>query len=82
VTYTVTWDPPAVTAASRFLNDDPVGLGQLMDAVELLADDPRPVGSFPYGSGDLRRIRVGRYRVLVEIDSRERTVTVIHLGRT
>jgi mRNA interferase RelE/StbE len=82
VTYSVTWDPPAVIAASRYLADDPVGLTQLMDAVELLADDPRPPGSFPYGSEDLRRVRAGRYRALIEIDPRERTVTVLHLGRT
>jgi mRNA interferase RelE/StbE len=82
VTYSVTWDPPAVIAASRYLADDPVGLTQLMDAIELLADDPRPPGSFPYGSEDLRRVRAGHYRALIEIDPRERTVTVLHLGRT
>jgi mRNA interferase RelE/StbE len=82
VTYTVIWDPPTITAASRYLADDPVGLTRLMDTVELLADDPRPPGSFPYGSEDLRRVRAGRYRVLIEIDPQARTVTVIHLGRT
>jgi mRNA interferase RelE/StbE len=82
VTYTVIWDPPTITAASRYLADDPAGLTQLMDTVELLADDPRSAGSFPYGSEDLRRVRAGRYRVLIEIDPQARTVTVIHLGRT
>jgi mRNA interferase RelE/StbE len=82
VTWTVTWDPPAVAAASRFLAEDPVGLAQLMDAVELLAGDPRPAGSFPYGSADLRRIRAGRYRVLIEISPQEHTVTIVNIGRS
>jgi mRNA interferase RelE/StbE len=39
----------------------------VLNAVDRLADEPRPAGSFPYGSPDLRRLRVGRYRVLYEI---------------
>ncbi|MER6264100.1 hypothetical protein ABT203_31725 [Streptomyces sp900105245] len=35
---------------ARFLKDDPEGLRHLMDAVDLLADQPRPEGSTPYGS--------------------------------
>jgi len=38
-----------------------------VDAIDRLADNPRPAGSFPYGSPDLRRLRVGRYWVLYEI---------------
>ena len=49
--------PPA------FLDDSP-GIRAVLDAIDQLADDPRPDGSFPYGSPDLRRLRVGRYRVL------------------
>jgi mRNA interferase RelE/StbE len=43
--------------------DDPGGLGEVMDAVDALADDPRPAASFPYGSPDLRPLRIGRYRI-------------------
>jgi mRNA-degrading endonuclease RelE of RelBE toxin-antitoxin system len=47
--------------------------------IDRLADDPRPAGSFPYGSPDLRRLRAGRYRVLYEIT--EETVAVRHIAR-
>lgn len=82
MTYTVIWDETAINAAARFLKDDPEGLRQLMDAVDLLADQPRPNGTVPYGSPDLRRMHVGRYRVLYEITQATVTIVVIHLGRT
>ncbi|MFF4652537.1 type II toxin-antitoxin system RelE/ParE family toxin [Streptomyces sp. NPDC001380] len=82
MTYALVWDEPAINAAARFLKDDADGLRLVMDAVDLLADDPRPAGSTPYGSPDLRRIHVGRYRVMYEITEETVTVVVIHLGRT
>jgi mRNA interferase RelE/StbE len=51
----------------------------VLDAIDRLADDPRPAGSFPYGSPDLRRLRVGRYRVLYEIT--EDAIAVRHVAR-
>ncbi|MFF2404454.1 hypothetical protein ACWCY1_25710 [Streptomyces goshikiensis] len=48
MTYQIVWDEPAIDAAARFLKDDADGLRQLMDAVELLADQPRPEGSTSY----------------------------------
>lgn len=51
-----------------------------MDAVDLLADRPRPEGSAPYGSPDLRRMHVGFYRVVYEITEATVTVVVIHVG--
>lgn len=82
MTHTIIWDEAAVNAAARFLKDDPEGLRQLMDAVDLLADQPRPEGTVPYGSPDLRRMHVGRYRVLYEITEVTVTIVVIHVGRT
>jgi mRNA interferase RelE/StbE len=46
----------AISQAAGFL-DDPAGLGEVLDAVDRLAGDPRPAGSFPYGSPDLQRLR-------------------------
>lgn len=80
--WTVSWDPPAIAKASRYLEDDPDGLGQAMDEVELLAAEPRPSNFIAYGSDDLRRLHVGRYRALYEINRDDHTVTVFHLGRT
>ncbi len=49
----------------RFLND-PMGLSEVLDAVEGLATDPDPAGAVPWGPV-LRRLHVGPYRVLYEI---------------
>jgi mRNA interferase RelE/StbE len=51
----------------------------MLDAVAQLAGDPRPAGSFPYGSPDRRRLRIGRYRVMYDIAAE--SVSVWHLGR-
>ncbi|MFH8842068.1 type II toxin-antitoxin system RelE/ParE family toxin [Streptomyces sp. NPDC017868] len=81
MTYEIVWDEAAIDAAARFLKDDPDGLRQLMDSIDLLADQPRPEGSAEYGSPDLRRMHVGRCRVLYEITEATITVVVIHIGR-
>ncbi|MBC3842032.1 type II toxin-antitoxin system RelE/ParE family toxin [Streptacidiphilus sp. 4-A2] len=52
-----------------------------MAAVDLLAESPRPAGTFEYGSPDLRRMHVGRYRVMYEITGTAVVIVVIHLGR-
>lgn len=74
----VDYDERAISQAAAFL-DDPQGIRAVLDAIDRLADDPRPAGSFPYGSPDLRRLRIGRYRVLYEIT--EETVAVRHMAR-
>jgi mRNA interferase RelE/StbE len=79
VTHQVIWSPSAINAAASFLADDAAGLSRLMDAIDLLQNDPRPDGSIELGSPDLRRVQVGRYRVLYEIvDS---IVSIVHVGR-
>lgn len=74
----IEYDERAISQAAAFL-DDPHGIRQVLDAIDRLADDPRPAGSFPYGSPDLRRMRVGRYRVLYEIT--EDAVAIRHIAR-
>ncbi|MCM2578286.1 type II toxin-antitoxin system RelE family toxin [Streptomyces meridianus] len=80
MSYSIIWDERAVDAAARFLKEDPEGLRQLFAGIDLLADDPRPVGAAEYGSPDLRRMHVGRYRVLYEIVNSTVTIIVIHVG--
>ena len=77
--YQVIWSPSAINAAARFLADDGAGLSRLMDAIDLLQDDPRPEASIELGSADLRRVQVDRYRVLYEIV--DATVSIVHVGR-
>jgi mRNA interferase RelE/StbE len=52
----------AIGQATAFPGDPP-GIRAVLEAIDGLADDPRPAGSFPYRSPDLRRLRVGRYRI-------------------
>ena len=74
----VDYDERAISQAAGFL-DDPQGVQELLDAIDRLADDPRPPGAFPYGSPDVRRLRVVRYRVLYEIS--EDAVAIRHIAR-
>ena len=60
----IIWEAQAIDQAAGFLHDDPNGVREMLDTVALLADEPRPAGSFPYGSTDRRRLRIGRYRVM------------------
>ena len=78
VSLRVEYDERAISQAAAFLGD-PQGIREVLDAIDRLADDPHPAGSFPYGSPDLRRLRVGQYRVLYEIT--EDTVAVRHIAR-
>lgn len=74
----VDYDERAIRQPAAFL-DDPQGIQELLDAIDRLADDPRPPGAFPYGLPDVRRLRVGRYRVLYEIS--EGAVAIRHIAR-
>jgi len=49
--------------------------------VDTLADQPRPAEAFPLGTSGLYRLRIGRYRVVYEIDDIAEVVKVRHVGR-
>ncbi|MEU2559320.1 type II toxin-antitoxin system RelE/ParE family toxin [Streptomyces longispororuber] len=82
MSYQVFWEEPALGVAARFMEDDPDGVRHVFAATDLLASDPRPAGTAEYGSPNLRRMHVGRYRVLYELTESTVTVMVLHLGRT
>jgi mRNA interferase RelE/StbE len=81
VSYQVNWEFQALDLAAGFLSDDPVGIAALWETVSQLADEPRPLKSFPYGSPDIRRLRTGQYRVFYTIDEDRQTVAIDHVGR-
>jgi mRNA interferase RelE/StbE len=81
VTYGIIWEPAATNAAVRFLKDDPAGLAAVYEAVDVLAKTPRPTNSTAYGP-NIRRLRVGDYRVLYVIDDDVIRILITHLGRT
>ena len=74
----VIWEERAISQAAGYL-DDPQGLAAVLDAVGQLTEDPRPAASFPYGSPDRRRLRVGRYRVMYDVT--DEAVSIWHLAR-
>jgi mRNA interferase RelE/StbE len=80
VTLRIVFEAKAIDRAAGYLADDPDGLRALLDAIDRLIDDPRPEHSFPFGSPDVRRLRVGRYRVLYRID--EDVISIGHLAHT
>lgn len=80
MTYEVFWAVPAIDQAAGYLADDGPGLESVLDAVDELALDPRPEASTRV-TGGLRRLRVGTYRVVYDIDDERLLVTVVHLGR-
>lgn len=79
MTLPIIWSEDAINSATAYLADDPVGLKALFARIDVLAEQPRPTESAPYGSPDLRRLRVGQYRVLYEISG---SIEIIHVGRT
>ena len=81
MTFAVVREPVALDVATGFLVDDPSGLRDLFEAVDALAEEPRPPHAFPLGTSGLHRLRMGRYRVVYEIDDASGTVKVRHLGR-
>lgn len=82
MTYRVEWRTPAKAKLIELRKSDPDGVDQVFDAVNALARDPRPVGAQQYGSPDILRIHIGRYRLMYEIHDATVTVTVVHVGRT
>ncbi len=81
MTYRVVLEPAAINGAAGFLSQDPDGLRVLLDALDDLAAEPRPAGSSELGSPDLRRLWVGRFRAMYEIDEKTLVVHVLNIGR-
>ena len=50
------------------------------DAIRALAEDPRPPGSKKLTGRAGWRLRVGRYRVLYEIEDKVRIVRILDVG--
>mgnify|MGYP001767252131 CR=1 FL=1 len=53
---------------------------RVRDAIRSLADEPLPRGSKKLAGRPGWRIRVGRFRVVYEIDPPGRTITILHIG--
>jgi mRNA-degrading endonuclease RelE of RelBE toxin-antitoxin system len=61
----IEWSPRAITTASRFLPDR-AGIAAVLEAIDVLAEDPCPARSFAWG--EMLRLRVGPYRVMYVVE--------------
>jgi mRNA interferase RelE/StbE len=82
LTYEIVWADDAFAAAQVYMADDPAGLAAVFNTVDDLANNPRPPEALRWGSTDFVRLRIGKYRVLYEIDDQLIRIAVIHLGRS
>jgi mRNA interferase RelE/StbE len=55
-------------------------LKKILDRIELLAEDPRPLGCEKMTGRQRYRLRQGRYRILYSIRDDELTVWVVKVG--
>lgn len=55
-------------------------LRRVLDRVQALAEDPRPLGCQKLSAQERYRIRVGRYRVVYEIRDRELVVLIVRVA--
>ncbi|RLP79375.1 type II toxin-antitoxin system RelE/ParE family toxin [Mycetocola lacteus] len=71
----------ASSAAKAFRGIHPRDRQPIRDAIERLAEDPRPVGSIKLvgGAGE-RRVRVGNYRVVYDVDDGVLVVLILRIG--
>jgi len=53
---------------------------RILERIESLRDDPRPVGSDKLASQERYRIRQGNYRILYEIQDQEVVVVIVRIG--
>jgi mRNA interferase RelE/StbE len=53
---------------------------RVRDAIRELKDNPRPPACLKLTGRDGWRLRVGDFRVIYEIDDKQLTVTVLHIG--
>ncbi len=52
----------------------------IRDTIRKLADEPRPYGCLKLSNRNGWRIKIGDYRVIYEIDDKQRIITILHIG--
>ncbi|MFD2078114.1 mRNA interferase RelE/StbE [Actinopolymorpha cephalotaxi] len=80
MTYTLDWRENALNSLAGYLDDDRAGVREVFTVLDELTANPYP----PYATkiGSALRLRIGRYRIVYEIEDHTVTVLVIHVGRT
>ena len=55
-------------------------LKRILSKIELLAENPRPIGSLKLSGDDRYRIRQGNYRILYTIEDEILTIYIVKVG--
>ena len=55
-------------------------IARILERIETLADDPRPVGSEKLSGQERFRVRQGVYRIVYEIQDAELVIIVVKVG--
>jgi mRNA interferase RelE/StbE len=68
--------------AQKELSKLPLGAYEpVREAIRALAHNPRPIGCQKLTARAGWRIKIGDFRVIYEIDDKEQTILVLHIGR-
>jgi mRNA interferase RelE/StbE len=78
--YELLRSPLALRQLRRLRRTHPQIISQFITTINALSDNPRPSGVTKLVSRPEWRVRVGDYRVLYQIDDRNRTVTIVSIG--
>ena len=77
MTYSLRIKGSAVKALRRIREDD---RRRLIETIDRLANEPAAGGVLKGEFRGLRRLRVGSYRIIYEVDEGELTILVIRIG--
>jgi mRNA interferase RelE/StbE len=67
--------------AQKELSKLPLGAYEpVREAIRALAHNPRPIGCQKLTARAGWRIKIGDFRVIYEIDDKEQTILVLHIG--
>jgi len=76
--FTISYKP---SAAKAFAKIHPQDQRRIKDAIESLAENPRPPGGIQLTGGDGEwRIRVGDYRIIYDIEDQYLVILVLRIG--
>ena len=76
--YNIEWRSSALREIKRF---DKSTIKKIIDAIELLSENPHPQGSKKLiGSEHSWRIRIGDYRVVYEIFNKTLIIEIVRIG--
>ena len=77
MSYALAFKPSAEKELRKLSRDI---IPRVVEAIQGLGDQPRPVGCVKLTHSESWRIRVGDYRVIYDINDRGKQVIVLHIG--